>query len=165
MKSEADISIRYRLGTHHLLDHSAPQAAPQAAPLQARKSFGRKFQSRKSSSSKWKGRRSKRVSGELAKRFPRSTYAPSSHWRAAWLNYRIGQYAEAARLFDEQIAVYAGGKEIPAALYWRGKVYEEQERKPEIAARLECVIHSAAHHMAWRIHCQRYASADVCGKF
>ncbi len=72
--------------------------------------------------------------GELSKRFPRSTYAPSSHWRAAWLNYRIGQYAEAARLFDEQIAVYAGGKEIPAALYWRGKVYEEQEQKPELAA-------------------------------
>ncbi len=72
--------------------------------------------------------------GELAKRFPRSSYAPSSHWRAAWLNYRIGQYAEAARLFDEQIAVYAGGKEIPAALYWRGKVYEEQEHKPELAA-------------------------------
>jgi len=72
--------------------------------------------------------------GELAKRFPWSTYAPSSHWRTAWLNYRMGQYAEAARLFDEQIAVYAGGKEIPAALYWRGKVYEEQEHKPEIAA-------------------------------
>jgi soluble lytic murein transglycosylase len=72
--------------------------------------------------------------GELAKRFPRNSYAPSSHWRAAWLNYRIGQYAEAARLFDEQIAVYAGGKEIPAALYWRGKVYEEQEHKPELAA-------------------------------
>lgn len=72
--------------------------------------------------------------GELAKRFPRSSYAPSSHWRAAWLNYRLGQYPEAARLFDEQIAVYAGGKEIPAALYWRGKIYEEQEHKPELAA-------------------------------
>jgi soluble lytic murein transglycosylase len=72
--------------------------------------------------------------GELAKRFPRNSYAPSTHWRAAWLNYRLGQYAEAARLFDEQIAVYAGGKEIPAALYWRGRLYEEQEHKPEMAA-------------------------------
>ncbi|MGI8770067.1 MAG: transglycosylase SLT domain-containing protein [Acidobacteriaceae bacterium] len=82
--------------------------------------------------------------GELAKRFPVickghpttpcSDYAPSSHWRAAWLNYRIGQYSEAARLFDEQIAVYPGGKEIPGALYWRGRVYQDEESSPAKAA-------------------------------
>ena len=72
--------------------------------------------------------------GELAKRFPTSTYAPSAHWRAAWLNYRIGQYSEAARLMDEQIAVYHGGKEIPGALYWRGRLYQNEERRPEMAA-------------------------------
>jgi len=72
--------------------------------------------------------------GELAKRFPQSTYAPSAHWRAAWLNYRIGQYSEAARLMDEQIAVYHGGKEIPSALYWRGRLYQNQESRPDMAA-------------------------------
>ena len=72
--------------------------------------------------------------GELAKRFPQSSYAPSAHWRAAWLNYRIGQYSEAARLMDEQIAVYHGGKEIPSALYWRGRLYQNQERRPDMAA-------------------------------
>jgi len=81
--------------------------------------------------------------GELAQRFPKScesphtgpcsNYSPSSHWRAAWLNYRIGEYNEAARLFDEQIANYAGGKEIPSALYWRGRLYED-EHKPAMAA-------------------------------
>jgi len=72
--------------------------------------------------------------GELAKRFPTSTLAPSAHWRAAWLNYRIGQYSEAARLMDEQIAVYHGGKEIPSALYWRGRLYQNQEHQPAMAA-------------------------------
>jgi soluble lytic murein transglycosylase len=82
--------------------------------------------------------------GELARRFPKSCesphngpcsdYSPSSHWRAAWLNYRIGEYKEAARLIDEQIADFAGGKEIPGALYWRGRLYEEEEHKPEMAA-------------------------------
>ncbi len=82
--------------------------------------------------------------GELARRFPVvckghattpcSDYASSSHWRAAWLNYRIGQYSEAARLFDEQIAVYPGGKEIPGALYWRGRVYQDEESSPAKAA-------------------------------
>ena len=72
--------------------------------------------------------------GELATRFPTSAYAPSAHWRAAWLNYRIGQYSEAARLMDEQIAVYHGGKEIPSALYWRGRLYQNQESRPDMAA-------------------------------
>src|SRR5207253_10646500 len=63
----------------------------------------------------------------LVKMFPNSTYAPSAHWRAAWLNYRIRNYAEAARLMDEQLVRYPGGLEIPAALYWRGRIYEDEE--------------------------------------
>ncbi len=81
---------------------------------------------------------------DLAKRFPRScepertancsNYSPSSHWRAAWLNYRLKQYSEAAMLMDQQIASYPGGKEIPGALYWRGRLYEQQEKRPAMAA-------------------------------
>jgi soluble lytic murein transglycosylase len=63
----------------------------------------------------------------LVKMFPNSTYAPSSHWRAAWMNYRARNYPEAARRVDEQIVRYAGGSEIPDALYWRGRIYEEEE--------------------------------------
>ncbi|MGA2897303.1 MAG: transglycosylase SLT domain-containing protein [Acidobacteriaceae bacterium] len=64
----------------------------------------------------------------LVRLFPNSTYAPSAHWRAAWMNYRTRNYAEAARLMDEQIARYPGGLEIPPALYWRGRIYEDEER-------------------------------------
>ena len=71
---------------------------------------------------------------ELATRFPTHRYAPSSHWKAAWLNYRLGNYSAAALLFDKQIALYAGGKEIPAALYWRGRLYADEEHQPAMAA-------------------------------
>jgi soluble lytic murein transglycosylase len=64
---------------------------------------------------------------KLVELFPRSLYAPSAHWRAAWMNYRTRNYPEAARLMDEQIAHYAGGIEVPGALYWRGRIYEEEE--------------------------------------
>ncbi len=64
---------------------------------------------------------------ELVTRFPRSVYAPSAHWRAAWQNYRLRHNAEAARLFEEQITLYPGGQEIPGALYWRGRLYEDVE--------------------------------------
>ncbi len=63
----------------------------------------------------------------LVDTFPNSTYAPSSHWRAAWMNYRLRNYSEAARLMDEQIQRYEGGIEVPSALYWRGRIYEDEE--------------------------------------
>ncbi len=63
----------------------------------------------------------------LVQRFPHSIYAPNAHWRAAWLNYRQRNYPEAARLMDEQITSYPAGDEIPGALYWRGRLYEDVE--------------------------------------
>jgi soluble lytic murein transglycosylase len=64
---------------------------------------------------------------ELVQHFPHSTYAPSAHWHAAWLSYRLRRYPDAARLMDEQIVNYAAGTEIPGALYWRGRLYEDIE--------------------------------------
>lgn len=66
----------------------------------------------------------------LVQHFPHSMYAPSAHWRAAWLNYRLRRMPDAAKLFDEQITTYPGGTEIPGALYWRGRLYEEVENNP-----------------------------------
>jgi len=64
---------------------------------------------------------------KLVGMFPNSLYAPSAHWRAAWLNYRTRNYPEAARLMDEQIERYTAGIEAPSALYWRGRIYEDEE--------------------------------------
>ena len=86
---------------------------------------------------------------ELIQRFPTvckgasgpcSDYAPSAHWRAAWLNYRLERYSDAARLFDEQIARYPGGKEIPSAIYWRARIYQDQEHEPAKAAAYYLVV-------------------------
>jgi soluble lytic murein transglycosylase len=63
----------------------------------------------------------------LVQTFPKSSYAPSAHWRAAWLNYRLRNYTRAAQLMDEQIVRYAAGIEAPTALYWRGRIYEDEE--------------------------------------
>lgn len=61
----------------------------------------------------------------LVKMFPSSTYAPTAHWRTAWLNYRTRNYAEAARLMDEQVRLYPSSIEASTALYWRGRIYED----------------------------------------
>jgi len=63
----------------------------------------------------------------LVQHFPNSTYAPNSHWHAAWLCYRQRRYPDAARLMDEQITQYPAGNQIPGALYWRARLYEDVE--------------------------------------
>jgi soluble lytic murein transglycosylase len=63
----------------------------------------------------------------LVQHFPNSSYAPNSHWHAAWLCYRERRYPDAARLMDEQITQYPAGSQIPGALYWRARLYEDVE--------------------------------------
>ncbi len=67
---------------------------------------------------------------DMATRFPDHADAAAAHWRAGWLSYRQGLYADAARLFDEQIKLYSGDKETASAIYWRGRLYETLDHKP-----------------------------------
>ncbi len=66
----------------------------------------------------------------LLQRFPNSIYAPSAHWQAAWLSYLLHRYNDAGRLMDEQIMHYPAAPQAVAALYWRGRLYEEVEHDP-----------------------------------
>lgn len=63
----------------------------------------------------------------LVAHFPNSIYAPISHWHAAWLCYRLRRYPDAARMMEEQIIDYPAGTQVPGALYWRGRIYEDVE--------------------------------------
>jgi soluble lytic murein transglycosylase len=67
---------------------------------------------------------------ELEQRFPNGARAPYAHWKVAWLSLRQGRNAEAKNLFEQQIALYPGSGEIPAALYWRGRLAEEDNDLP-----------------------------------
>jgi soluble lytic murein transglycosylase len=71
---------------------------------------------------------------ELAKEFPQNTNAAAAHWRAGWWSYRQGLYPQAAQIFEEQIREYPGAKETVSALYWRARLYEQQDHQPSMAA-------------------------------
>lgn len=71
---------------------------------------------------------------QLYTSFPHSLYAPSAHWRVAWMNYRLHNYPEAARLMEEQIVKYPKSNEAVSALYWRGRLYEDPEKNYAQAA-------------------------------
>ena len=63
---------------------------------------------------------------ELDERFPNGSRASYAHWKAAWLTFRQGRVDEARKAFEDQIALYPDSGEVPAALYWRGRLAEEE---------------------------------------
>lgn len=62
---------------------------------------------------------------ELQQRFPNGSRAAYAHWKVAWLSLRQGRNAEAKTEFEQQIALYPASAEVPAALYWRARLAEE----------------------------------------
>jgi len=71
-----------------------------------------------------------RAYAEVYERDRNSRFSPYAHWKAAWLNYRLGKKDEAKRLFEEQLAMYPGSTEASAALYWRGRLAEADGDQP-----------------------------------
>ena len=64
---------------------------------------------------------------ELQQRFPNAGRASYAHWKVAWLSLRQGRSAEAKAGFEQQIGLYPTSAEVPAALYWRARLAEEDQ--------------------------------------
>jgi soluble lytic murein transglycosylase len=62
---------------------------------------------------------------EMQQRFPNGGRASYAHWKMAWLSLRQGRNDEAKQEFEQQIALYPASGEVPAALYWRARLAEE----------------------------------------
>jgi soluble lytic murein transglycosylase len=66
---------------------------------------------------------------EIYQRQRNGRLSPYTHWKTAWLTYRMGKKDDAKRLFEEQIEMYPGSPEVPAAIYWRGRMAEDDGNK------------------------------------
>jgi soluble lytic murein transglycosylase len=67
---------------------------------------------------------------EMRQRFQSSPRASYANWKAAWLTYRQGNREEAKQAFENQVAWYPSGPEVPAALYWRARIAEDERDYP-----------------------------------
>jgi len=67
---------------------------------------------------------------EIYQRQKNARLSPYTHWKTAWLTYRMGKKDDAKRLFEEQVQMYPGSPEVPAAIYWRGRMAEDDGDKP-----------------------------------
>ncbi len=82
----------------------------------------------------------------LASQFPASPHAAASHWHAAWIAFRLNKKSDAARMFQEQIARYPSQPQVAAAIYWRGRLYEDVEKNPAAAAACYAKLIADFHH-------------------
>jgi peptidoglycan lytic transglycosylase len=71
---------------------------------------------------------------ELQQRFPNAARASYAHWKVAWLSLRQGRNDEARQEFEQQIALYPNSGEVPAALYWRARLAEEDNEPAKARA-------------------------------
>jgi soluble lytic murein transglycosylase len=95
----------------------------------------------------------------LAEHFPSDKNAPAAHWRSGWLSYRMGGYADAARIFDDQIKRYPSAPETVSALYWRGRLYESQDHYPaQAAANYRAIVRAYQHYFYAQMARERLAA-------
>jgi soluble lytic murein transglycosylase len=95
----------------------------------------------------------------LGDHFPSNKNGSAAHWRAGWLNYRLGNYKEAARIFDEQIHKFPGTPETASALYWRARLYETQDHDTaKAAANYRTIVRVYQHFFYAQMARQRLAA-------
>jgi len=62
---------------------------------------------------------------EIHERFPTGNKAAYAHWKCAWLTFIQRRNDQAKKYFEEQIEFYPGTNEVPNAMYWRGRMAED----------------------------------------
>ena len=62
---------------------------------------------------------------KLAEGFSESALSEQAYWYIGWLNYRLGNYKEAAVSLDEFLFKYPQSEYINRVLYWRGRSLEK----------------------------------------
>lgn len=67
---------------------------------------------------------------ELHHRFPKGRLAAYANWKDAWLSLRQNRVDDARQGFERQISEYPDSQQVPAALYWRARIAEENEKNP-----------------------------------
>ena len=100
----------------------------------------------------------------LGDHFPANKNGSAAHWRAGWLNYRLGNYKEASRIFEEQIRKFPGTPETASALYWRGRLYETLDHDTaKAAANYRTIVRVYQHFFYAQMARQRLAALGDAG--
>ena len=67
---------------------------------------------------------------EIHERFPQGRLAAYANWKTAWLSLRQNRIEDARKGFELQLSQYPNSAQVPAAIYWRARLAEENEKDP-----------------------------------
>ena len=102
-----------------------------------------------------------RFYAEIFERQQNGRFSAYAHWKTGWLTYRMGKKDDAAILFDEQLTLYPSSNEIPAALYWRARIAEEQDKKAIARAYYQKLRENFRHYYYANLAGNRLAVLDA----
>ena len=71
---------------------------------------------------------------ELSTRFPSGKYGAYATWKTAWLQLRLNRLSEAKNSVERYLELYPNGSELGSALYWRGRIAEDEKELPAARA-------------------------------
>ena len=66
-----------------------------------------------------------RLFQQLARSFPRGEHAPYAHWRVCWRAW-LDDSRQRRRLLTEHIEMFPDGPNVAGAVYWLGRLHEEE---------------------------------------
>lgn len=77
---------------------------------------------------------------ELYEKFPKGAQAERAAWRAGWWQYKLGNYAEAIRIFESAAATFPRSDYRPPYLYWSARAHEKLGDASNANARLRLIF-------------------------
>jgi soluble lytic murein transglycosylase len=81
----------------------------------------------------------------LVESFPQGSHAQDASWRLIWCYYLTGGHAQARQAFRDYLAHYQRPAHLPAALYWLGRLEEEQGKVGDARALYSLLENRFAH--------------------
>ncbi len=71
--------------------------------------------------------------------FPMTELGMEAHWHVAWLSFLQGQKTLARQAFEEHVVRYPASGHVAAALYWLGRLAQDEGRRAEARGLYELV--------------------------
>ena len=62
---------------------------------------------------------------ELLRRFPRHRHSERAAWKSGWFAYRLDNFGDAAKVFDNAAATFARSDYRPSWLYWSARAHDQ----------------------------------------
>lgn len=92
---------------------------------------------------------------EIIRRFPTGRYAPRAAWKYGWWQYKVGNFAEAATVFEQGSIRAPRSDHRPAWLYWAGRAREALGQTVEAGERYRIVYADYCHTYYGRLASRR----------